>query len=231
MNPDTEIGLNAAEFKEHERIRRLRAGPTWIVVFEYTVRAAELALKLLIKATGPAPEGQLPKYGKHNLRALWGQLPPCTKHDILAEMQVNTFDASNPRVITAAGETVANPFPVQERPVFEKFGKEFDDVRHAWDKLPDGGIDKFNELAWEWPNPIELYYLHSWTQGVLSVLRRKSWDSGTKRARWDREVRLSPGLDDSSFHSAWPSTYMDEEPKVLRASHRRPNPATGTEPF
>lgn len=230
MNPDSERGLNATEFKEHERIRRLRAGPTWIVVYEYTVRAAEVALKLLIKATGPAPEGRLPSYGKHNLRALWEQLPPCSKHEILAEMQVNTLEASNPRVITATGETVSNPRPIQERPAFEKFGEEFDTVRYAWDKLPDEGIDKFNELAREWPDPIELYYLHLWTQGVLSILRGKSWDSGTKRARWDREVRLSPGLDDSSFHSDWPSTYIDEEPKVLRASRRRPSLDTGDEP-
>ena len=56
---------------EGERMRRLRAGPMWVMAHENTVRTAELALKLLIKAVAPAPAGQRPEFGKHDLSALW----------------------------------------------------------------------------------------------------------------------------------------------------------------
>ena len=207
MTPDSAKELHARignDFQNSERIRRLRAGPTWIVVYEFTVRAAEVALKLLIKATAPEPDGQLSSYRIHTLKVLWEILPACARQEILAEMLGSSLDASSPRLITAIGETITEPHSAREQPVFEKFGTEFNTVRYAWDRLPKEGIDRFNELAREWPDPIELYYLHLWTQGVVSVLNRKPWDSESKYNRWNRAVRLNLGAGESSFHSDWP---------------------------
>ena len=148
MNPQAEDelpNLSGVDRKKSERIRRLRAGPAWIVVYENTVRSAELALKLLIKATGPAPEGQTPSFGKHNLKALWEQLPPCMKHEVRMEIFANSHDRSGPHVITAAGEKITEPLPLQDQPVFDRFGEEFNVVRYAWDRLPELGIEGINE--------------------------------------------------------------------------------------
>ena len=117
------------------------------------------------------------------------------------------FD-NNPHVIRATGESVSDPIPIPEQPVFHKFGEEFDLVRYAWDNLAKEGVDRINEQAQEWPNPIDLYYLHAATEVVLSVLQRHPWDRETKRSRWDRGVRLVLGLDESTYHSDWPPTYI-----------------------
>ena len=133
--------LSEVDSSERERIRRLRAGPTWFMVYENTVRAAELALKLLINATGPALENELPKYGKHNLRALWEQGPECAKDAVYLEIHANHHYERRPHTITATGEITSSPLPVAEQPVFDKFGEEFDSVRYAWDNLSRRGID------------------------------------------------------------------------------------------
>ena len=218
MNPQAAQELPSflgIDREESERIRRIRAGPTWIVAYENTVRAAELALKLLIKATGPAPEGQTPIYGKHNLKALWEQLPSCMKREIRMEIYATFNERSCPNVITDTGERISEPLPPQGQPVFDKFGEEFNSVRYAWDELPDKGIEKFNESAQKWPDPINLYYLYLGTQAALSVLQRQPWDTGTVNSRWNRRVQVSLGLDESHFHSDWPPTYIIEEPMVL----------------
>ena len=75
VTPESARALTAVENEEHERIRRLRAGRTWIVVYENTVRAAEVALKLLIKATGPAPEGEAPHLRKARPQGIVGESP------------------------------------------------------------------------------------------------------------------------------------------------------------
>ena len=201
--------------EESERTRRSRAGPTWIVVYENTVRAAEVALKLLIKAAGPAPEGQPPSFGKHNLKALWEQLPPCMKHEVRMEIFANSHDRSGPHVITATGEKITEPLPLQDQPVFDRFGEEFNDVRYAWDKLTELGIERINEYARDWPDPIHLYYLYLGTQTVLSVLKRQPWNSHNENPRANTRVQVSLGLDESHFHSDWPPTYIVEEPMVL----------------
>ena len=175
--PESETGLNTVEIEEGERIRRLRAGRTWIVIYENTVRAAEVALKLLIKATGPAPEGDVPTYGKHDLRALWEKVPACARNEVYAELLVGPYEANSSHVISPTGENITEPFSIQEQPVFDKFGKEFDGVRYAWDELPKKGIDSTNESAQQWPDPMNLYYLHSATEAVASVLLRQPWNS------------------------------------------------------
>ena len=210
--------------EESERIRRLRAGSTWVVVYENTVRAAELALKLLIKATGPAPEGQSPSFGRHNLKALWEQLPPCTKHLIYMEIFANSHDISSPHIITATGEKKTEHLLLQDQPVFDRFGEEFNTIRYAWDKLPDQGIEKFNESAQKWPNQIDLYYLYFGTQAALSVLQRQPWDTSTVNTRWNRRVQISLGLEESHFHSDWPPTYIDEEPHFLNLRRKDGTP-------
>ena len=204
--------LSVVDSSEHERIRRLRAGPTWIVVHENIVRAAELALKLLINATGPAPENELPKYGKHNLQALWEQVPKCAKDQVAFEGFGNPHYEQCPHTITAAGEIASPPQPLTEQPVFDKFGEEFDSVRYAWDDLARRGIDEVNKLAQKWPDPINLYYLHSATGAVLAVLQRHPWDSGTRPRSWDRRVQLVLGMDESTYHTDWPPSYIVEEP-------------------
>ena len=208
--PESETGLTTHEIEEGERIRRLRAGRAWIVIFENTVRAAEVALKLLIKATGPAPKGEVPTYGKHDLRALWGKVPACAKHEVLAEMLFGTYETNSIHVISAAGEAITEPLSIREQPIFDKFGKEFNSIRYAWDELPDKGIEDINESAQKWPDPINLYYLHSATQAVASVLLRQPWNSDAPGFRWNRKVQLFLGMDDSNFHTDWPRAYIDE---------------------
>ena len=230
VTPESARALTAVENEEHERIRRLRAGRTWIVVYENTVRAAEVALKLLIKATGPAPEGEAPTYGKHDLRALWEKVPVCAKDEVRAEMRFGPYEANSIHVISAAGEAITETLSIQEQPIFDKFGQEFNSIRYAWDELPDKGVDGINESAQKWPDPINLYYLHSATEAVASVLQRQPWNSDTQVPRWNRRVQLFLGLDDSNFHTDWPSTYIDEEPKTLRVGdrERRIGPAPGS---
>ena len=213
MNPESVndlTTLGGIDVKEFERIRRLRAGPTWLVVYENVVRAAELALKLLIKATGPAPEGQTPPFGKHNLRELWKKIPACAKAQVCMEIYANSDEGRNPHVITSIGEPITEPLPLSEQPVFDKFGEEFDSIRYTWDKLSTLGTDKVNELAQKWPDPINLYYLYLGTGAVLSVLQRRPWDTEAKYTRWDRRVQLLLGLDESAYHSDWPRTYISE---------------------
>ena len=215
-------GLSVVDSSEHERIRRLRAGPTWVMVYENTVRAAELALKLLINATGPALENELPKYGRHNLQALWERVPKCAKDQVDMEIFGNHHFEHLPHTITATGEIASPPLPLEEQPVFDKFGEEFNQIRYAWDDLSRKGIDEVNELAQKWPDPINLYYLYLATEAVLSVLQRHPWDSGTRHSRWDRRVQLLLGLDESTYHTDWPPTYIAEEPIVIKAKPRRP---------
>ena len=216
MNPQAADELpdhHGIDREESERTRRSRAGPTWIVVYENTVRAAELALKLLIKAAGPAPEGQTPSFGKHNLKALWEQLPQCMKHEILLEIYGNSHDRSGPHVITATGAKITEPLLLQDQPVFDRFGEEFNVVRYAWDKLTELGIERINEQARDWPDPIQLYYLYLGTQAALSILQRRPWDRNANNLRWNRRVQISLGLDESHFHFDWPPTYIVEEPQ------------------
>lgn len=223
MNADSTIDLDrltGMDRSEHERIRRLRAGPTWIIVYENTVRAAELALKLLINATGPAPENELPKYGRHNLQALWDQVPKCAKDEVQLAIYANHHDEQGPHTITATGELTSEPLPIAEQPVFDKFGQEFDSVRYAWNNLSRKGVNEVNELAKKWPDPINLYYLYSATGTVLSVLQRHPWDSEASHARWDRTVQLLLDLDESTYHTDWPPRYIVEEPIVLEVKPR-----------
>ena len=227
MNPQAENELPdhlGTDREDSERIRRLRAGPAWIVVYENTVRAAELALKLLIKATGPAPEGQPPSFGKHNLKALWEQLPPCMKHEVRMEIYANSHDRSSPHLITATGGKITEPLSLQDQPVFDRFGEEFNVVRYAWDRLPELGIEGINEYSRNWPDPIHLYYLYLGTQTVLSVLQRQRWNSHNENPRANRRVQVSLGLDESHFHFDWPPTYIDEEPRVLNLRPRDSTP-------
>ena len=230
MTPESARGLNAVEFEEHERIRRLRAGRSWIVVYENIVRAAEVGLKLLIKATGPAPEGEVPTYGKHDLRALWEKVPACAKDEVRAEMLFGPYEANSIHVISAVGEAITEPLSIREQPIFDKFGWEFNSIRYAWDELPDKGVDGINESAQKWPDPINLYYLHSASQAVASVLQGQPWNSDTQDVRWNRRVQLFLGLDDSSFFTDWPRAYIDEEPKTLKVGvrGRRTEPASGS---
>ena len=222
--------FSAMDSNQSEHIRRMRAGPTWVMVYENTVRAAELALKLLINVTGPAPENELPKYGRHNLQALWNQVPKCAKDRMYLEIHANYHDEHGPHTITATGEIESNPMPIAEQPVFDKFGEEFNQVRYAWDNLSKSGIDKVNELAKSWPDPITLYYLHSATGHVLSVLQKHPWDSEARHPRWDRRVQLLLGLDESTYHTDWPPTYIVEEPFISKAKPRRPTGAKMTDP-
>ena len=228
MTPESARALTAAEFEEHQRIRRLRAARSWTVVYENTVRAAEVALKLLIKATGPAPEGEVPTYGKHDLRSLWEIVPVCAKDKVRAEMLLGPHEANSIHVISAAGEAITEPLSIREQPIFDKFGQEFNSIRYAWEELPDKGVDGVNESAQKWPDPIILFYLHSATEAVASVLQMQPWNSDTPDPRWNRKVQLFLGLDDSNFHTDWPSTYIDEEPKTLRVGirGRRTGPAS-----
>ena len=131
--------LNGIDDSELGRIVRLRAGSTWTAVYENIVRAAEVALKLLIRATGPAPENKLPTYGKHNLHALWEQVPECTKRQIGLEILSNHNEASDPYLITATGEPVTEPLSLGELTVFSKFREEFNSVRYAWDNVQRKG--------------------------------------------------------------------------------------------
>ncbi len=191
-----------------ERIRRLHAGPTWIIVYENVVRAAELALKLLIKATGPAAENDSPAFGKHDLRDLWKQVPRCAQAQVIDEICMGHHFDNSPHAIRATGEIVSEPMPITEQPVFGRFAKQFDSVRYAWDDLAKEGLNEVNEQARKWPNPMDLYYLYSATGVVLSVLQRHPWDRETRGNRWDRRVQLVLGLDESTFHSDWPRTFI-----------------------
>ncbi len=133
MNPESTVvsldSYSVMDSNEYERIRRLRAAPTWVPVYENTVRAAELALKLLIVATAPAPKDECPKVGKHNLRELWNQVPECAKEELDVEIFGNQHFEYRPHTITAMGQLVSDPLPTSEQPVFHKFGEEFDSVR------------------------------------------------------------------------------------------------------
>ena len=220
--------LSEIDRKQHERIRRLNAGPTWIMVYENTVRAAELALraaelalKLLINATGPAPEKELPKYGKHDLRALWNQVPKCAKDEVYIEIYANHHYEDPAHAITATGELISDPLSIAEQPVFDKFGEEFASVRYAWDDLVRKGLVKVKEMATKWPDPINLYYLYSATGVVLSVLQRHPWDSQNRSPRWARRVQLALGLDESTYHTDWPHKHISEEPNVLEVKPMR----------
>ena len=224
MNPESTVSLDSysvMDSNEYERIRRLRAAPTWVPVYENTVRAAELALKLLIVATAPAPKDECPKAGKHNLRELWNQVPECAKEELDVEIFGNQHFEYRPHTITAMGQLVSDPLPTSEQPVFHKFGEEFDSVRYAWDNLARKGLDEVNESATKWPDPINLYYLHCATEAVLSLLQRRPWDSDYRATRWDRRVQLALGLDDSTYHTDWPPSYIQEEPIVLKVKPRR----------
>ena len=179
-----------------------------------------LGLKLLINATGPAPENELPQYGRHNLHALWNQVPKCAKDEVQLAIYANCHDEQGPHAITATGELTSEPLPIAEQPVFDKFGQEFDSVRYVWDNLSRKGIAEVNELAKKWPDPINLYYLYSATGAVLSVLQRHPWDSEGGHARWDRRVQLLVGLDESTYHTDWPPRYIVEEPIVLEVKPR-----------
>ena len=178
------------------------------MVYENTVRAAELALKLLIYATGPAPENELPKNRDgHNLQALWNHVPKCAKDQVDWELFGNHHFDHLPHTITATGEIASPPLPPSEQPVFEE---EFNSVRYAWDDLSRKGIDEVNELAQKWPDPINLYYLYMATNAVLSVFQRHPWDSGTRHPRSDKRVQLVLELDESTYHTDWLPTYIEE---------------------
>ena len=221
MTPESARASTVVELEEHQRIRRLRAGRSWIVVYENTVRAAEVALKLLIKATGPAPEGEVPTYGKHDLRALWEIVPVCAKNKVCEEILFGPYEANSIHVISAAGESITEPLSIRGQPIFDKFGPEFNSIRYAWDELPNKGVEVINKSAQKWPDPITLYYLHSATEAVASVLQRQPWNSDTQDPRWNRSVQLLLGLDDSSFHTDWPKAYIDEEPKITEGGSQR----------
>jgi len=224
MNPESTVApdsLPGIDRNESERIRRLRAGPTWIPVYENTVRAAELALKLLIVATAPAPKDELLRVGKHNLRELWNQVPKCAKEELDAEIFGNHHFENLPHTITDTGELVSDPLPLSEQPVFDKFGEEFNSLRYAWDNLARKGLDEVNESAMKWPDPINLYYLHCATEAILSLLQRHPWDLDYRATRWDRRVQLALGLDDSTYHTDWPASYIQEEPIELKVKPRR----------
>ena len=224
MNPESTVALDSysvIDSNEYERIRRLRAGSTWVPVYENTVRAAELALKLLIVATVPAPKDEIPvAHGKHNLRDLWNQVPECAKEELDVEIFVNHHFEYLPHTITAMGQLESDPLPMSEQPVFHKFGGEFDSVRYAWDELSKKGLNEVKEMARKWPDPINLYYLHFATEAVLALLQRRPWDIECKAIRWDRRVQVALGLDDSTYHTDWPSSYIQEEPIMLKVTPR-----------
>ena len=63
------------------------------------------------EATAPEPEGQLPSYGKHNLRALWEQLPTCAKHGNSRGNAGYFTRSEQPPCNHGKGETVAEIRP------------------------------------------------------------------------------------------------------------------------
>lgn len=207
-----------------ERIRRMRAGPTWVPVYENIVRAAELALKLLVAATGPAPLNELPTVGRHNLRELWKKVPECAKDQVYAEIYGNHHFENVPHTITAKGEPLSDPLKLSEQPVFDKFEKEFDSVRYAWQNLGRYGLDEVNDRAKNWPDPINLYYLHFATEAALSVLERRLSDSEYRTGPWDRRIQMALSLDEMTYHTDWPHTYIEEEPIVIEVRAKPQEP-------
>ena len=193
---------------EGERMRRLRAGPMWVMAHENTVRTAELALKLLIKAVAPAPAGQRPEFGKHDLSALWYLVPRCTRDEIRMALDAGHLDDGGPRVIDAEGQSVTSPVPKSDRPVFTKFAAEFDSIRYAWDQLDKKGVAVVEASAKEWPDSILLYYLHQDTFTVMSVLEGRKVNPGPVNKSFRTEVRLNLGLDYQTYHSDWPPSYI-----------------------
>ena len=189
---------------EVERIKRMRAGPTWVIVYENTVRAAEIALKLLIKVTAPEPEHEI----RHNLRALWQKVPECAKDRVQMELIWNHHLDHKPHVVTATGEPVLEQLPTLEQPVFDQFGEEFNTVRYAWEQLNEKGIEAINQRAQTWPHPIRLYYLHVATEALLAVLQRHPWDDESRQNRWDRRVQFNIGLEEATYHTDWPPRYI-----------------------
>ena len=105
--------FSGVDYGEYERIRRRRAGPTWVVVYEATVRAAEVALKLLIKATGPRCGNELQVHAGHNLKILWEQVPNCAKDQLAMEMFGNGHFDRRPHTISATGAIASPPLVVR----------------------------------------------------------------------------------------------------------------------
>lgn len=214
------IGSNKTKTEEdrnYEHNRRLRAGPTWFIVYESTVRAAEIALKLLIKATSPEPEHGI----RHNLRALWHKVPDCAKNRVNGELTHNHYLDDTPFVITAEGNPIPDQLPLLEQPVFDQFAAEFNNVRYAWEKLHLKGMEETNEQAKEWPNPIKLYYLHIATEAVLAVLKTHLWDIESTHIQRNRRVQSNIGLEDYMYHTDWPPRYVIEEPIVIDLKSKR----------